>query len=99
MGKYKKVLVSAAKEEQEKEKEQNRLREKHQVQDSSIVVVEKSNMVKFLIRNAAGLIRTMATILLFVLAALGLMALVYPEIRIELFQVLHRMILEFKTLI
>lgn len=94
MGKFKSNFVQAAKREQEREREQERLRKKHHVEDEGIVVVEKNNMVKFLIRNLARLIRIFATILLFTLATIGLLALVYPNVRIELLQVIQQIGME-----
>lgn len=99
MGKFKKEFVTAVKEEQKKEAEQKKLHEKHRVEDENILVVERDNMVKFLIRNSARLIRILATVSLFILATIGLIALVYPEIRTELLLVLQKIFREGKGML
>lgn len=86
--KFKEGFVRGVKKEKEYQKEQQRLREKHEINNPDVVVVEKDNMWKFLIRFLAGLIRMLAAILLLTLASVGLLALVYPAPRTELLQVL-----------
>lgn len=98
MGKFKKSLVTAVKEEQKQAAEQEKLHKKHKVKDPGILVIEKDNMVKFFIRNVTRMLRLSATILLFILAALGLMALLYPDIRAELLNVLMQIFNEMKKM-
>ncbi|MGO5549742.1 hypothetical protein ACTQW9_10760 [Lachnospiraceae bacterium LCP19S3_B12] len=81
MEKYRRGLVGEIKQEFEQEEEQERLHEKYQEQDPDVVIVETSNTMKFLIRTAGGVVKTLAVIALLVLAAAGLLALVYPETR------------------
>ena len=88
MGKFKNTLARAAREELEKEQEQKRLREKHHVEDEQVLVVETSNMGKFLIRTMGRLLHFLAAILLLGLAAMGALAVLYPNVRLELWEVL-----------
>lgn len=99
MGKFKKTLVSAAKADLAQEQEQKRLRKKHHVEEEGLLIVEKDNLVKFLIRCLASVIRIGATIFLFLLAAIGLVSLVYPEVREVLFRVLYQIGQEFFTML
>lgn len=90
MGKFKKTLVSAAKADLAQEQEQKRLRKKHHVEEEGLLIVERDNLLKFFIRCLSSVIRIGATIFLFLLAAIGLVALVYPEVREVLFRVLYQ---------
>lgn len=96
MGKYRKSIVGDIEEKRQFEREQEALKQKYQL-DTEKIVVEKSNMVKFAVRTFTGLIRITATILLFILAALGLMTLIYPVPREELLKVLHTIYLQIVT--
>lgn len=64
---------------QERE-QQGKLREKYGIEEK-VVVKETGNMVKFLVRSAAGLIRIASLILLLLLAAAGLTTMLYPQLR------------------
>lgn len=90
MGKFKKTLVSAAKADLAQEQEQKRLRKKHHVEEEGLLIVERDNLLKFFIRCLASMVRIGATIFLFLLAAIGLVSLVYPEVREVLFRVLYQ---------
>ena len=63
------------------------------------MIVEKSHVVKFLIKSVAGSIRICAAILLCILAVIGLTALIYPEVRRELLQVLSEILMEGQKMI
>lgn len=52
--------------------------------DENVVIVEKSNTVKFLIKTGIALIRIAVAITIFLLAVIGLISLVYPDTRHEL---------------
>ena len=56
-------------------------------------------MGKFFVKTIGKCIRIVAVIILFILAAIGLTALIYPEIRQELLQVLGGVLAEGKNLI
>lgn len=100
MGKFKEdMLVTGAKAEQERRREQEKLRKKHQVSDEEVLIVEKTNMVKFLVRCMARLIQITARIILFVLAAVGVIALLYPDVRVELFQVFQQILTDIRQML
>lgn len=50
-----------------------------------MLVVEKNNMIKFFIRTAGGLVKLLAGIAIFLLAVIGLAALIYPGSRSALY--------------
>lgn len=86
--KFKTGFAAAAREELEKEEEQKRLREKHNISDENTLVVEKDNTFKFTVRMLGRFIRFIATVSLLVLATVGIISLLYPEVRAELMEVL-----------
>ena len=88
MGQFRNGFVREVQEEKKREEEQRRLHEIHGIQDENLIVVEKNNMLKFLIRTVGRIVRFVATVAIFVLAAVGMLALIYPEVRGELFLVL-----------
>lgn len=92
MSRIKRSLVSQIKEQQEFEKQQNELKRKHRIEEKNVIVVEKSNMTKFLIRTIGNVVRISATILILVLASIGLTTLLYPQIRNELLIILRQII-------
>lgn len=73
--------MEAIEEEEEKKQEQERLHAKHNIEDEHIVVVEKSNMLKFSVKSISALLHTVATIILLCLAAIGLLCIIYPDTR------------------
>lgn len=90
MSRIKRSLVSQIKEQQEFEKQQNELKRKHGIEEKNVIVVEKSNMMKFLIRTIGNVIRISATIIILILASVGLTTLLYPHIRNEFFTILYQ---------
>lgn len=60
------------------QEEQKRIKAKYNIADENIKVVEKSNLVKFLIRNFIRLTKTIFAVIIIILAACGLIALLYP---------------------
>jgi hypothetical protein len=85
--KFGKGLVNDIKEERQKEEEQQKLREKYDI-GQNYVVVETSNTGKFVINLFIRLIKATATVIILILAVIGLYALIYPEIRQPFFEVL-----------
>ena len=79
--KYKQNLVSGIKKEIAFEKEQEILKEKHHIENPNIVVIEKNNFFKLFLHTGSRVIRLTATILLLVLAAIGLTTIIYPTLR------------------
>ena len=75
--------------EREEEKRQQRLRKKHRVEDPAVKVVEKDHsflmVLKFLFYRVGDLIRLIFNAVLFVLAAIGIIALMLDSTRNTLF--------------
>lgn len=90
MSKFKKKLVQDIRNEQETAVKQEALRRQHGIQDDHVIIVEKSNMVKFTVRQITAIIKFVTTALLLTLAAIGLLSLIYPNIRSELLVVLSQ---------
>lgn len=82
MGRYSKstVLQNAI----DKQNEQLHLKEKHNIQDENVVVVEKTHIFKWI----ALLFRIIFTIVLFAMAAIGIFTLLYPDLRQEFIKIL-----------
>ena len=101
MGKFKKEkeFARTVREELKRKEEQKKLHKKHEQIAEDVVIVEKSHVVKFLIKSVAGSIRICAAILLCILAVIGLTALIYPEVRRELLQVLSEILMEGQKMI
>lgn len=86
--KFKKGFVTEYKSKKQQQAEENRIKQKHHITDENVVVVEKSITLKFIIRILVLFIKTAAWIILIILAAVGLLCLIYPETRAALFDVL-----------
>ena len=97
--KKEKEFARTVREELERKEEQKKLHKKHEQIAEDVVIVEKSHVVKFLIKSVAGSIRICAAILLCILAVIGLTALIYPEVRRELLQVLSEILMEGQKMI
>lgn len=97
-GKFKYGFVAAARQELETEAEQQRLHEKYDV-DPEKIIVEKNNMFKFTVKTFGQLVHIIATVMVLILAALGLLALLYPEVRIELMKVLLAIMEQIKHMV
>lgn len=85
---YKNQLGDAIKEASHQEE----LRKKYKVHDKNIKVVEKNNMVKFLIRTLFLLIKILSSILLVTLASIGATAIYYESTREELIKIFYTLI-------
>lgn len=80
--KLKKGLVKQVEEKHEEQRHQEELRKKHNLDiPDDVVVVEKSNTVKFLLRFLSAAIRLIFSVVGIILMALGIIALIYPNIR------------------
>ena len=66
MAKFKTSLVSKKK----RQEEQQKLKDKHNIKDNNVVVVEKANMTKFTVKMLIRFVKLTATICLLILAAL-----------------------------
>lgn len=90
--KYKTMLFVKIKEEEEFKKRQNVIKEKHNIQDDNVIVVEKNNMFKFLVKLFLSAVKFIAAAVILILAGIGLTALIYPRPRAELFVILNQVI-------
>ena len=63
-------------------------------EDVDVVVIERNNTLKFLIRSLGVIIRLFASITLITLAIIGIVAIVYPEPRFELLKILNNVLTE-----
>ena len=68
-----------------KETQQN-LKEKHNI-TSDKIIVEKSNTIKFLITSAKNLLRILIIIVAIAFISIGIITMLYSEIREEFFKV------------
>lgn len=92
-------LVIGAKKDKTEESAQQKLKQKHNIENENIIVVEKSNITKNLLDTVLFLMRAAAQISLVVCAAIGIVALIYPNIRAELFLVFKEMLNQMKNFI
>lgn len=81
-------LIQGVKEQNKFNNEQSHLKEKYHIKDGNVVIVEKNNMIKFLIRYAITLFRFLFRIAIIVLATSGLLAFIYPSSRIALWNII-----------
>lgn len=98
MGKYD-IYIENLKKEESFNKEQDRLHNKHSDIDENKVIVEKSNTIKFVLSFLRASIKTIAAIILVFLAAIGIITLIYPEIRAEFIEVILNIFNEGKKMI
>lgn len=81
MSKFQNGFVSKIEEKKIFEEKQNDLKEKYNINAQDVIIVEKNNVVKFLVKVMISVIKTVATISILVLAAIGLLTVIYPEVR------------------
>ncbi len=89
MSKYKKGIVEDIKKEKVFEENQQYLKDKYNMTGEAVVIVEKNNLLKYLIKYGVALIKLVVTIAILVLATLGVLTIVYPNSRHELLFVLE----------
>ena len=78
--KFKNQLVEQMKKEEREKEHQESLKERYDIEED-VVVVEKTNTIKFLLKTMLGGARLIIAILVFILALIGLTALIYPDSR------------------
>ena len=78
--KFKNQLVEQMKQEEREQEHQESLKERYDIEED-VVVVEKTNTIKFLLKTMLGGARLIIAILVFILALIGLTALIYPDSR------------------
>lgn len=88
MGKFKTGLVKEAREAKQYDEVQKKLKKQHNIPtEQDVVVVEKRDAMKFIVRLIIRFAKFAALTALLTLAATGLIALVYPESRTILTQI------------
>ena len=93
--KYRRIMA----EERDFQKDQEKLHKKHEEIREDQVIVEKANTVKFLLSFLRGLLKTLFSAAFILLAAAGILALVYPQPRQELLLVIQNIASEIRTLV
>lgn len=90
MGRYKNATVLNAKIEEQNH--QTKLRQKHNINNENVVVVEKNNTFKFIVRVFVMIVKATAGTALITLAAIGIYTLTEPELRALFIQFLNQII-------
>lgn len=98
MSKYAK-LRRIMDEEREYTADQARLHEKHDQIPEDAVIVEKSTAVRSTVTFLKWILQAAAGVLFIALAAIGIITLLYPDIRSAFFVVLQEMVSEVKSMI
>lgn len=81
--KFKNGLIKEVKEQEREREEQQRLKNKYKI-DEDVKIVEKTNMFKFIIRIGIRLWHVALNVVVYILALVGALALVYPNSRREI---------------
>lgn len=99
--KFNTILSAKVKENREFQKKQTVLKKKHGIKDNKnhVVVVEKSNTFKFTVKTLIGFVRFTAAAILITLAFIGLTALIYPQPRLALVEIIQETILQLQNFI
>lgn len=97
MGKYTKAAETIRK-QQEFEKEQKELHRKYMEEPEHVVIKEKNNTIKFLIRTGSLLLKSLVSVLICCLAAIGILTLVYPDIREAFFSILRQIFIDVQNM-
>lgn len=85
--KFKNNPINQIKEEIQEETEQKKLHEKYNNISDNVKIIETNNNYKFTINIIKNIFHTIFSILIFILATIGLMTLFYPETRMYIFNV------------
>lgn len=92
MNKYKSILIKKIKEDKNEKTEGKKI-------DEDTIVIEKDNNISLLLKFSMGILRLSVEFLVLFLAFLGLISLIYPELRHSLFFILSKVYREFLLLI
>lgn len=92
MNKYKSILIKKIKEDKNEKTEGKKI-------DEDTIVIEKDNNISLLLKFSIGILRLSVEFLVLFLAFLGLISLIYPELRHSLFFILSKVYREFILLI
>lgn len=68
--------------------EQETLKQKHNIENENVVVVEKTQLFKWL----TILLKSIFSVLVLIFAAIGIFTLLYPELRNSFITILHQII-------
>ena len=79
MGKYQNANILQTKIDENNE--QQRLKNKHNIADENVVVIEKSNTFKFTVKTVILLIKALSGTALLCLATIGVFTLLYSDLR------------------
>lgn len=96
--KLKKGLIKSIKENKKEELNQNKLKEKYNIKED-VKIIEKSNTIKFILKSFILLFKTSFNILFIILAFIGLISLIEPKTRQEIFNIINNSYETFKNLI
>ena len=80
-------------------KDQERLREKYKEPDEKIRIVEKPMVGKFIARLIGDIVRIVCQVALIVLAAVGMIALLYPPTRADLILIANDILRQIKIML
>ena len=80
-------------------KTQDKLREKYHEEDKKVRIVEKPMVGKFIVRAVGEIIRIACLIALIALAAVGLIAILYPQSRADLVFVLNDVLRQIRIML
>ncbi len=86
MGKYKNANVLQNK--IDNINEQETLKQKHNIENENVVVVEKTQLFKWL----TILLKSILSVFVLIFAAIGIFTLLYPELRNSFITILHQII-------
>lgn len=86
MGKYKNANVLQIKIDDLNEQEA--LKQKHNIEGENVVVVEKTQLFKWL----TILLKSIFSVFVLIFAAIGIFTLLYPELRNSFITILHQII-------
>lgn len=82
MNKFNKKIVSAIKNEEIDKKHQEQLKNKYHIpEEDTRIIVEKNNIIKFVINTAWSILRVLVNIIIFFFAVAGAAAIIFPESR------------------
>lgn len=68
--------------------EQETLKQKHNIENENVVVVEKTQLFKWL----TILLKSIFSVLVLIFAAIGIFTMLYPELRNSFITILHQII-------
>ena len=83
-----KGLYGSYQEQKAEEQRQEELREAYHVEDKDVMVVEKRHLLEVIFRVIGTILRILVLIAIFILAAVGATALIYPESREAVLKIL-----------